>query len=202
MFQGFAQHALCQAQITRSCIQEILWQIWYLSIQMRCHWRILNGKMTWFDFILKGFFWLLCGEWTVGTGMEARRAMSRPLQRQMRYHGGLGQNTNSTGFKKSSASRLFGMSDFLTDDMWRVRKRKQRNWFQVAGRMELSCMRHGRYSCGGGGTLRWRPIHVQVKMSRRTAWVWRDWSWRYVLYGGVVRAQLVHKAQRLDETLG
>lgn len=61
----------------------------------------------------------------MGTGMEARRAMRRPLQRQMRQHGGLGQNTNSVGFKKSSESRLFGMSDFLTDDMWRVEKRKQ-----------------------------------------------------------------------------
>lgn len=54
----------------------------------------------------------------MGTGMEARRAMRRPLQRQMRHHGGLGQNANSVGFKKSSESRLFGMSDFLTDDMW------------------------------------------------------------------------------------
>lgn len=44
---------------------------------------------------------------------------------EIRYCSCFGQNNNTAGFKKSSDSRLCGRSDFLTDDMWRVRKRKQ-----------------------------------------------------------------------------
>ena len=55
---------------------------------------------------------------------------------------------------------------------------------------------------GRAGTLGRVPADIQVKMLGRAVCIWKDQGWRHVLQAGVVRAQLVYTAQRLDETCG